>query len=49
MAERVAGRLDDATAHASEALELARAEGLKERVSAAAESEIAAIETARSA
>jgi tetratricopeptide (TPR) repeat protein len=48
MAERVAGHLDDAAAHAQEALELARAEGLRERVVAAAESELAAIDNARS-
>jgi tetratricopeptide (TPR) repeat protein len=48
MAERLAGRLDDAEAHARKALELARGEGLEERVAAAAESELAAIESARS-
>jgi tetratricopeptide (TPR) repeat protein len=48
LGERLAGHLDDATAHAKEALELARAEGLKERMSAAAEAELAAIGTARS-
>jgi tetratricopeptide (TPR) repeat protein len=48
MAERLAGRLDDAAAHAREALEFARAEGLKRRVTTAVEAELAAIETARS-
>ncbi len=40
MAERVAGDLDGAAAHAEEALELARAEGLKERHFAAAQNEM---------
>jgi tetratricopeptide (TPR) repeat protein len=48
MAERVAGRLDEAAAHAREALDVARAEGLKKRVSAAAEAELAAIGQSRS-
>jgi tetratricopeptide (TPR) repeat protein len=44
MAERVAGRADDAREHAREALDLARSEGLRERVRAAAETELAAAE-----
>jgi tetratricopeptide (TPR) repeat protein len=46
MGERVAGRLDEASAHARQALGLARAEGLRERMSAAAEAELAAAEGA---
>jgi tetratricopeptide (TPR) repeat protein len=42
MAERETGRLDDGRAHAREALELARAEGLRERHREAAERELAA-------
>ena len=42
MAERVAGLLGDAIAHAREALELARAEDLRERHVAAAEAELQA-------
>jgi hypothetical protein len=48
MGARVAGRLDEARAHAREALDLARAEGLRERMSAAAEGELAAAERAGS-
>jgi tetratricopeptide (TPR) repeat protein len=44
MGERIAGRREEAIAHAREALELADAEQLRERVRAAAESELAAVE-----
>ena len=43
MAERLAGREDDARAHAREALELARDEGLRDRHLVAAESELRAL------
>jgi tetratricopeptide (TPR) repeat protein len=42
MAERVAGLRDQALGHAGDALELAWAEGLRERFAAAAESELSA-------
>jgi len=45
MGERVAGRRDDAIVHAREALDLAKAERLRERVCAAAETELAAAES----
>ncbi len=45
MGERVAGRREDAIAHARDALDLAEAERLRERVRAAAETELAAAES----
>jgi tetratricopeptide (TPR) repeat protein len=45
MAERLAGLRDDAIAHAREGLELAHAEGLRERHGAAAANELAAAES----
>ena len=48
MAERVAGHRDEAIAHALSAVELARTEGLRERLVAAAETELQAAEALES-